>query len=258
MFVDQVEGQLSAAFTDHGIRLRNVARYVGDIAIQDVLGEDLTQILLPLLRLGATDRSPENWNAALRDLQFLEAVDPADEIGLARLQERLQAFIRRMRHTLARLQPHPNSAMEAATAALEFIGRDTLRQAFPAYQREADFERVWTGFTLLLEESLNDVATWAEALDEFDGRDQVALMTIHKSKGLEFHTMIFYGLDNRTWRSLTPENTEELNSFFVAFTRAKQRAFFTLCMERGRPIAWIEDLLAPVGVHRINAAQLLT
>ncbi len=76
-------------------------------------------------------------------------------------------------------------------------------------------------------------------------------MTIHKSKGLEFHTMIFYGLDNQTWWSLMPNRIEELNSFFVAFTRAKQRAFFTLCTGRGGPVAWIENLLAPGGVHRV-------
>ena len=59
-------------------------------------------------------------------------------------------------------------------------------------------------------------------------------MTIHKSKGLEFHTMIFFGLDNRTWWSLQNDGGEEMNSFFVAFTRARQRAFFSFCRERGR------------------------
>ena len=86
----------------------------------------------------------------------------------------------------------------------------------------------------------------------FEGVGQIALMTIHKSKGLEFHTMIFYGLDNQTWWSLTPGRMEELNSFFVAFTRAKQRAFFTLCIGRGQPLTWIEDLLAPAGVRRVR------
>jgi len=76
-------------------------------------------------------------------------------------------------------------------------------------------------------------------------------MTIHKSKGLEFHTMIFYGFDNQTWWSLKPDRIEELNSFFVAFTRAKQRAFFTLCTEQGSPINWIEDLLSSSQVNRI-------
>ena len=50
-------------------------------------------------------------------------------------------------------------------------------------------------------------------------------MTVHKSKGLEFHTMIFLGLDNQSWWSLKPGSEEELKSFFVAFTRARQRAF---------------------------------
>jgi superfamily I DNA/RNA helicase len=252
LHADQVEGQLSPAFEARGLRLRNVARNVGDIAIQDLLAEDLTQILLRLLRLGAAERSPANWNAALRDLQFLEAVDPADEAGLQRLQQRLQAFVREIRRTLRRLDPIPDSAIKSARAALDFIGAQVLRRSFSSYQRQSDFNRVWNGFVLLLRECLAHTETWLDALDEFEGLGQIALLTIHKSKGLEFHTMIFYGLDNQTWWSLTPDRMEELNSFFVTFTRAKQRAFFTLCIDRGQPVVWIEDLLAPAGVHRVN------
>jgi superfamily I DNA/RNA helicase len=252
MHADEVEGQLSPAFEAQGLRLRNVARNVGDIAIQDLLGEDLTQIILRLLRLGATERSPGSWNAALRDLQFLEAVDPADEAGLRRLQQRLQVFVREIRRTLRRLDPIEDSATESAHLALDFIGAQVLRRAFPSYQREPDFNRVWNGFLLLLRECLAYAETWSDALDEFEGQGQTALMTIHKSKGLEFHTMIFYGLDNQTWWSLLPNRMEELNSFFVAFTRAKQRSFFTLCTERGQPVGWIENLLAPAGVRRVS------
>ena len=54
MRANEVEAQLSPAFANRGLTLRNVARNVGDIAIQDLLGEDLTQILLRLMRLGAT------------------------------------------------------------------------------------------------------------------------------------------------------------------------------------------------------------
>lgn len=249
---DEVEGQLSPAFEARDLRIRNVARNVGDIAIQDLLGEDLTQILVRLLRLGAAERSPENWNAALRDLQFLEAVDPADEAGLQRLQQRLQVFVREIRQAVRHLDPVPDSAAEASRMALDFVGAQVLRRAFPSYQRRPDFDRVWNGFVLLLRECLEHTETWSDALDELEGRGQIALMTIHKSKGLEFHTMIFYGLDNQTWWSLTPNRVEELNSFFVAFTRAKQRAFFTLCIDRGGPLAWIEELLAPAGVRRVR------
>lgn len=247
---DEVETHLSPAFEARALRLRNVARSVGEIAIQDLLAEDLTHVLLRLLRLGATGRSPENWNAALRDLQFLEGIDFVDEAGLQRLQLRLQVFVRKIRLMLRRLDAGPDSAAEAAQAALDFVGAQVLRRAFPSYKRQPDFDRVWNGFVLLLRESLEHAETWSEALDEFEGLGQIVLMTIHKSKGLEFHTMIFYGLDNQTWWSLTPDSMEELNSFFVAFTRAKQRAFFTVCTDRGQPLVWIEDLLDPAGVHR--------
>jgi len=135
------------------------------------------------------------------------------------------------------------------------MGISPIRRAFPEYRRASDFDRVWKGFLLLLEECSEHVSSWGELLDEFEGLDQIALMTIHKSKGLEFHTMIFYGLDRQTWWSLTPNRPEEMNSFFVAFTRAKQRAFFTFCTERGQFVTWIENLLAPAGVLRVKGCS---
>ena len=52
-------------------------------------------------------------------------------------------------------------------------------------------------------------------------------------------------------------NVADWESTVAAFTRAKQRAFFTLCVERGQPVTWIENLLAPAGVRRINSAGLI-
>ncbi|MHB0790076.1 UvrD-helicase domain-containing protein [Bradyrhizobium sp. 5.13L] len=251
MRANEIEASLSPRFAERGLRLRNAARNVGNIAIQDLLGEDLTGLVLPLLRLAATSRSPVHWNEALRNLQFLGAVDPADENAQDKVQRRLTQFVRELRKNMRALEPGADAAAAVAGRALDFLGSSVVRQMFPAYRRLADFNRVWEGLVELLQECAEAVDDWPSVLDEFEGIGQVALMTIHKSKGLEFHTMIFYGLDNQTWWSLTPNRLEELNSFFVAFTRARQRAFFTLCRERGQPVTWIENLLAPVGVRRI-------
>ncbi|MGP9647607.1 UvrD-helicase domain-containing protein [Halomonas sp. AOP42-C2-23] len=257
MRADQVEGEIAPAFAARGLRIRNAARSVGEIQIQDLLGEELTGIFVPLLRLGATDRSPENWALAQHNYLFLEAADPDNDLTQERLLVKLEAFVRQLRIELARRQPDPDSAKAIAEVLLEFVGSPALRQSFPAYQRERDFERVWSGFVTLLKECAEHSGSWTEALDEFEGIGQVALMTIHKSKGLEFHTMIFYGLDNQTWWSLTPQRGEELNTFFVAFTRAKQRAFFSQCVERGRAIGWIQRLLAPAGVETIDGTTIV-
>jgi len=251
LYANDVENELATFFLQHGVRLRNVARNVGDIAIQDLLGEELTAILLPLLRLGSTTKNPAAWANTQRNLQFLEGIYPHDDIGQQRLQQRLQTFIRELRTEMNTLKPNSETSFIIAGLALDFVGSSTLRRAFPAYKRQQDFDRVWEGFAGLLAESSELSANWIETLDQFEGLYQVALMTIHKSKGLEFHTIIFYGLDNQTWWSLTPNRVEELNSFFVAFTRAKQRAFFTQCTDRGSPVTWIENLLEPAGVLRI-------
>ena len=52
-------------------------------------------------------------------------------------------------------------------------------------------------------------------------------MTIHKSKGLEFHTVIFLGLEDSQWWNFSKQADEEKRGFFVAFSRAAERVFFT-------------------------------
>ena len=256
MRAHNVEENLSDTFARYGLRLRNVAREVSGISIQDLLSEELTQILLPLLRLGSAVRSPDNWDASLRNLQFLETIDTENDAALQRLEQRLESFVREMRPWMRGENPSEDAIEATACAALAFVQEEKVRQTFPQYRRQFDFDRAWGGFVTLLKDCATIAGKWTVVLDEFEGIGQVTLMTIHRSKGLEFHTMIFYGLDNQTWWSLKPQRREELNSFFVAFTRARQRAFFTLCDERGQSVAWLERLLRPAGVKRVKGEML--
>jgi superfamily I DNA/RNA helicase len=189
-------------------------------------------------------------------LQFLDGLDPRNDIEQQRLHLRLEKFIRELRKRMQSHEINAESIRQIAQDILSFVGASRLRQTFVAYQRQQDFDRVWQGFILLLNESAEEADTWSELLDEFEGFGQIPLMTIHKSKGLEFHTMVFYGLDNKSWWSLTPDRVEELNSFFVAFTRARQRAFFTLSTERGGPVTWIEQIIRPAGVRRVDGLSI--
>ena len=47
-----VEDELAPVLQGHGLTLRNLARNVGEIAIQDLLTVSLTEVILSLLRLG--------------------------------------------------------------------------------------------------------------------------------------------------------------------------------------------------------------
>ena len=250
MYADRVEDDFKEAFTQNGLVLRNVARNVGGVAIQDILTEELTRAVLPLLRLGAMGKAPEAWESCVATLSALRAIEADDEVGGETIRADLESCISEMRAAMQN-RPDQPSCDAALNIAFDCLDERALRNTVPNYKRDRDFARVRSGFTALLHESASGSVNWAEALDRFEGVGQVPLMTVHKSKGLEFHTMIFLGLDGQSWWSLKPDS-DEMKSFFVAFTRARQRAFFTRCDQRGRSIAWLEALLQPAGVETLD------
>jgi len=89
-------------------------------------------------------------------------------------------------------------------------------------------------------EFLEDVAL-ATDLDKNDDpdSDRVALMTIHLSKGLEFPYVYIVGVEEDLLPSAMSLNTrseleEERRLFYVALTRAKERAFLSFTLSRYR------------------------
>ena len=249
---DLAEQELKQTFSEHGVQLRNVDRRLGEISIQDILEEPLTNILIPLFRLGTTMNAPTSWNQAFDNLLMLENISSDDERSQQRLLEGLQDFIRSFRQTLTESPPSESAALNAYSEVMSFLTIDLVKNASPTYRRQQDFDRVCDGFKQLLKEYTVEGAQWAEVLDQFEGVDQIPLMTIHKSKGLEFHTVIFLGLDNQSWWSLTRDRPEELKAFFVAFTRGKQRVFFTRNSSKGNSVTWIENLIIAAGVEHAN------
>jgi superfamily I DNA/RNA helicase len=78
-------------------------------------------------------------------------------------------------------------------------------------------------------------------------------MTIHKSKGLEYDSIFLIGLDDNSWWSYSPANPEGASTFFVALSRAKQRAIFTYCVDRSREkVSDLYELLSAAGVQEVQ------
>ena len=63
-----------------------------------------------------------------------------------------------------------------------------------------------------------------------ENEDQVSLMTIHLSKGLEFPVVHLVGLEENLFPSFMSSSFEELEEerrlFYVALTRAENKCFF--------------------------------
>ncbi len=60
----------------------------------------------------------------------------------------------------------------------------------------------------------------------------VRILTIHKSKGLEFHTVVVLGVEAQTFWG---KPADERAAFFVAISRAKERLVLTTADKRPKP-----------------------
>ncbi|MGY0572455.1 3'-5' exonuclease [Bradyrhizobium sp. RDM12] len=163
-----------------------------------------------------------------------EGINPDDGPAQARFSATLDRFVAELRVRYP-APPSTLTAAETLTAEiLDFIGRDQLLAAHPAYAQGGWLEKIVKATTLHLQASTGSAKDWIDALDTYEGLHAVPLMTIHKSKGLEYHTVVFVGLDDDAWRrSFEEDRVEATSGFFVAFTRAKQGVVFTCCTQRG-------------------------
>jgi superfamily I DNA/RNA helicase len=252
---DQFEEELRPAFKKLGLRLRNESKKLGRSTLQDLMSEQFTCIVLAFFRLALQKRAPAPWGIASEATERLRAVDPDDSVACNVVSKDLTAFVRssrsKLKHALS-----PDALQELFENILDFTDITAWKRAYPAYHTGEGLEIAIEAFRLHLEavsESCLEPNDW---VDVFEGVGQVPLMTVHKSKGLEYHTILFVGLDDDAWWSHSPKNPDGLATFFVALSRAKQRAFFTFCEERGRrdKVAEFYQLLSKAGVPEVTPA----
>ena len=237
------EEALAHALLKHDIRMRVEAE------LQDILAERLTQVVLPFLRLGSTERSGEAWQRCQETAAVVWNID-SEEDG-RRLTVSLASFHKHLRRMMESPAHNKSETELLLNTILDYLGRDSIKQVFGEY-RQGDFLSTIEGQLVdFLTESCSRSASWTEALDDFDGLYYIPMMTIHKSKGLEFEIVVFVGLDDQAWWSFRQQPEEGRSTFFVAFSRAKQRVLLTYCQSRGGKarISSLYEILNEAGVE---------
>jgi superfamily I DNA/RNA helicase len=247
---------LDPAFRRAGIPLRNEAGLVGTVMLQELLAEEVSDLLVCVLRLAMTKRAGRHWTECQEALGNLRGIGPEDEAAQIRFARDLDSFV--MTLGAGHADPPQTSAGARAVVGevLDFIGRERLIAVHPAYAQGDWFSKVIDAAAVHLKTSSEGTDDWTIALDGYEGLHAVPLMTIHKSKGLEYDTVVFVGLDDGAWWSFAGDQIEATAGFFVAFTRAKQRVAFTYCARRGarKKIATLYGLLEKAGVQIVSVS----
>jgi superfamily I DNA/RNA helicase len=250
---DDAEARLHDAFTEMGLQLRNEARLVNGVAIQDLITDDLVQLLLGLIRLALGVRGQAVYGAVQESLGAVLGTDFENPSDVKRLDSALRKIID-MIQQITTAPPARADLSQFIRTVVEELGEAPLRRVFRQYEDDAFFRDVQTALASLMTEYAPGARNWASLLDAVEGKDQVRLMTIHKSKGLEYHTVIFVGLHQNAFWGYRNNREEETNAFFVALSRARERAYFTRSKQSGdvNQIKGLIDLLARAHVPFIE------
>ena len=250
---DDYEQELAGAFAAHGLRIRNESHALGKTSLQDLLSDDLSQLAIAIFRLGATRRVPAAWQLVSSSVLTLRAAGPDDDARAAKVEAELSAFLTALRTDMAATAPSRQSALDFVRRVFEYLDLGAIARTYAEYGVGDQLQIVLEAFCIHFFGCADGAPNWTACLDAFEGLNQIPMMTVHKSKGLEYDTIIFVGLDDRAWWAHTPGNPEGVAAFFVALSRAKQRAIFAFCQQRGNRnnVAELYQLLTAAGVPEI-------
>ena len=113
------------------------------------------------------------------------------------------------------------------------IGLDRIKALFPIYKQSTYLTRQIDSLASAIQDEFdNGCPDWMSAIKSFLGVDSIPIMTIHKSKGLEFKSIYFIGIDDESFRNFTNNPEEDRCAFFVALSRAKENVTFTFSEKR--------------------------
>lgn len=247
------EGRLKSSFEAHGLAFRNEDRDVGGASIQDLMTEPYPQIVIDFLDLLIRRHGGTMWATTMNHCAVVIslAIDD-DDAAESDLALRLDDFHREHRVTAAE-EMTPATIAGKIAAIEEFLGLERLRSVAPQYATGDQFSRIRGATSSFLTECATRPGSWQDLLARFRGVGQTPLMTITKSKGLEYDLVILLGLNDTQWWSFDKDPTEGHSLFFVAASRARERLLMTRCgFDRNAKIREIFELLEAAGVQQIR------
>ncbi len=152
-----------------------------------------------------------------------------------------RGLIAKITHAINTLPPSETVRFALEITGMESVfgkteeGRERLENVreLVNFATKYDYEEPVAGMEKLLEE-----AALQSDQDELEEKqEQVSLMTIHASKGLEFDAVFVTGLEQGLFPAIRQNDAgrdeeEERRLFYVALTRARQRLYLSYASER--------------------------
>lgn len=222
--LDLYADHLMAALGVRGIPFRNEQQ------MQDITVEPAARLVVDFLSCLYGQREPKAWIRLMNQL-----VPFSDDEIQANVRQNLDRLIKKQRKdaVVAELIDESFSGWwDSVLAFLKQVGIETLVALSADYESPERLREVVRDTKSRIEELLKIEPDLPKALERFSDDQAVRILTIHKSKGLEFDSVIILGIENEMFWA---KADEERCAFFVGVSRAKRRLLMTVSERRETP-----------------------
>lgn len=209
--------------SDYNIRARIENEY------QDLLNEPIVEFMIGLFHLAIDRKRPQDWTfivSLLSDLWNVYSLQ-SDEDYFQMLRS-IENEIIRINKTIDKVN-NKRDLHQLLEQIMNYLGWKKIRAFFPAYQGRYLNDTLTKFQDLFWNELVTTHLNWSLSLEDFMGIHSVPIMTIHKSKGLEFESVYFVGIEDSAFWSFKYQPEEDRCAFFVALSRAKKEIVFSYC-----------------------------
>lgn len=221
---DLYADHLMAALEARGIPFRNEQQ------MQDITVEPAARLIVDYLSCLYGQREPKAWIRLMNQL-----IPFADEEIQSNARKDLDRLVKQQRKeiAIAELFDEPfTGRWECVRAFLKQVSTETLVSLSPDYESLDRLKDVIRDTKIRIDELLKLEPGLPIALKRFSDDQAVRILTIHKSKGLEFDSVIILAVENEIFFGNQDENR---CAYFVGISRAKRRLILTHADQRERP-----------------------
>lgn len=224
--VQQYSDEIIEVLEKVNIQARNEAKF------QDLLKEDLVLLVINTLRSSLDTRDSDAWSFIWDAKIFFEGkMGTTNQLIFDKLRKQMKEFLRIVKRRLSLITDR-EELDSLLMEIVNFYDVNKIKKYYPQYSQGQYINKLLEDLTNYLHMYFNRKNDWILAIDSFQGNDSIPIMTIHKSKGLEFEAVFFVGFDDNAFWSFSSQEDEDKCTFFVGLSRSKRYLYFTFSENR--------------------------
>ncbi|GGW96633.1 UvrD-helicase domain-containing protein [Alteromonas halophila] len=204
--------------------------YRNEQQMQDITVEPAARLIVDYLSCLYGQKEPDAWT---RLMDLLIPVSQ-DEIN-TKNRRGIRQFFKEQREAITvakELGDRYSEWWSSVRSFLNYVGTNTLVTLSADYESQDRLRDIVAETKSRIEGLLEIEPDLLTALARFSDEHAVRILTIHKSKGLEFHSTIIMAIEEEIFFG---DQIANRCAFFVGISRAKQRLVLTSVNHRDRP-----------------------